>query len=99
MHRFARPAARDGGLVPRRGAGCHRESASAVLAILHRAAQGCETVAVRGLATILRAGRGVARGHRSWTAAEGVDHIQLGMMTSTPATFEIALDGVDRFRR
>jgi alkanesulfonate monooxygenase SsuD/methylene tetrahydromethanopterin reductase-like flavin-dependent oxidoreductase (luciferase family) len=49
-------------------------------------------------ATLSLDAQAIADGLAAW-AAEGVDHIQLGMMTSTPVTFEIALDGVDRFRR
>jgi hypothetical protein len=40
----------------------------------------------------------IADGLAAWQA-EGVDHVQLGVHPGTQATFEIALDGIRRFKR
>jgi alkanesulfonate monooxygenase SsuD/methylene tetrahydromethanopterin reductase-like flavin-dependent oxidoreductase (luciferase family) len=48
-------------------------------------------------ATLPLDGQAIADGLAAW-AAEGIDHVQLGLMTSTQVTFDVALDGLARFR-
>jgi hypothetical protein len=40
----------------------------------------------------------IADGLQAW-AAEGVDHLQLGISPKTTETFDVALDGIRRFQQ